>query len=506
MPAVQPAELWRESGRWDHYGKELLRLTDRHDREFCFGPTHEEVISDLARRELKSYKQLPVNFYQIQTKFRDEIRPRFGIMRGREFLMKDAYSFDMDEVSLEASYRAMYDAYTRIFQRCGLKFRPVEADTGAIGGSFSHEFHVLASSGEDVIVSCTHCAYAANLEKAVSGPLPDVASTDEPMRRVETPGQKSIQDVSAFLQIPVERLVKSLVAESPEGAFLLLVRGDHELNLIKAASALGVSQLVIPDPARTMELTGSMPVGFLGPVGTQLPVVADMALASLQGFVCGGNERDIHLINVQWARDLQKPRFVDLRNVMVSDPCPRCAEGRLVLDRGIEVGHVFKLGDKYTQSMGIAVLDQEGKERIPIMGCYGIGVSRIVAAAIEQNHDEHGITWPVALAPFDVEILLANPNDPEAVRTAENLYAALRSHGVAVLLDDRDERLGIKFKDADLLGCPVRVVTGGRALKEGKIEVQSRKGGDPIQPAIDEAVAVLIARLEAMRQEESRSV
>lgn len=505
MPAVQPAELWRESGRWDHYGKELLRLTDRHEREFCFGPTHEEVIVDLARRELKSYRQLPINFYQIQTKFRDEIRPRFGIMRGREFLMKDAYSFDMDEASLETSYQTMYSAYTTIFQRCGLKFRPVEADTGTIGGAYSHEFHVLASSGEDVIVSCTQCDYAANLEKATSGPLPRSTGRGGFMERVETPGKKTIADVSEFLHIPLESLVKSLVVESPQGAFLLLLRGDHELNLVKAASALGVAQLVIPEAGRIGELTGGTPVGFLGPVGAKLSVVADAVLENVAEFVCGANEVDFHLTGVQWERDLPKPRFVDLRNVAASDPCPRCAKGQLVLDRGIEVGHVFKLGDKYSKSMGIAVLDQDGKEKTPIMGCYGIGVSRIVAAAIEQNHDEGGIVWPVALAPFDVEILLANPKDLQATQAAQELYLNLRAHGVAVLLDDRDERLGIKFKDADLVGCPLRVVAGGRSLQEGKVEIQMRSGGAALQPLVAQAVAVVLEQLKSIQAMETRA-
>ncbi|MBF0272217.1 MAG: proline--tRNA ligase [Magnetococcales bacterium] len=506
MPAVQPAELWRESGRWDFYGKELLRLIDRHEREFCFGPTHEEVITDLARRELKSYRQLPINFYQIQTKFRDEIRPRFGIMRGREFLMKDAYSFDMDAAGLEVTYRGMYETYGRIFRRCGLRFRPVEADTGSIGGSASHEFHVLASSGEDVIASCSHCDYAANLEKAASGPLTAQTTTPDPqpLLQVATPGKKTIQDVSAFLQVGIERLVKTLVVEGDGQPYLLLVRGDHELNPIKAAAALGVHQLGVPEPGRIAELTGGLPVGFLGPVGTALPVLADSALEGSNAFICGANILDHHLTGVTWDRDLPRPRFADLRNVVPNDPCPRCTAGRLALDRGIEVGHVFKLGEKYSKALGVAVLDQEGKERTPIMGCYGIGVSRIVAAAIEQNHDDNGIIWPVALAPFEVEILLANPNDPLAKETAETLYADLRAKGIGVLLDDRDERLGIKFKDADLLGCPLRVVAGGRALKEGKVEIQVRKGGDPIQAPVGEAVATMIARLHALLAEESQ--
>ncbi|MBF0613567.1 MAG: proline--tRNA ligase [Magnetococcales bacterium] len=506
MPAVQPAELWRESGRWDHYGKELLRIRDRHEREFCFGPTHEEVITDLARRELKSYRQLPVNFYQIQTKFRDEIRPRFGIMRGREFLMKDAYSFDMDTAGLEVTYRSMYDTYGRIFRRCGLRFRPVEADTGSIGGSASHEFHVLASSGEDVIVSCSHCNYAANLEKAISAPLlaPPNPEGDAPMRLVETPGQKSIQEVSTFLKVETRRLIKTLVVEGDGQACLLLLRGDHELNPIKAAAALGVRNLVIPEGSRIAELTGGLPVGFIGPVQTDLPIVADYALEGTSGMACGGNAPDRHWIGVTLGRDLPTPRFADLHNVVQDDPCPRCGPGLLSLDRGIEVGHVFKLGDKYSKALGVSVLDPDGKERTPIMGCYGIGVSRIVAAAIEQNHDDNGIIWPVALAPFEVEILLANPNEPLALQTAEALYAELRSRGIGVLLDDRDERLGIKFKDADLLGCPLRVVAGGRALKEGKVELQIRRTGEAIPVEIPQATATILERLQTLLHAESK--
>ncbi|MBF0164776.1 MAG: proline--tRNA ligase [Magnetococcales bacterium] len=507
MPAVQPAELWRESGRWDFYGKELLRILDRHEREFCFGPTHEEVITDLARRELKSYRQLPINFYQIQTKFRDEIRPRFGIMRGREFLMKDAYSFDMDAEGLDVTYRAMHAAYTRIFQRCGLGFRPVEADTGSIGGSSSHEFHVLAASGEDLIASCTVCDYAANLEKAASAPL--VASgtpSDEPMRLVATPGKKSIQEVSAFLNLPESHLVKCLVVEANGRAHLLLLRGDHELNLVKAANALGVGAVQIPEPGRIAELTGGLPVGYVGPVGTALPILADRALESCLAFACGANQIDHHLTGVTWERDLPRPAFADLRNVQPDDPCPRCAAGRLRLDRGIEVGHIFKLGDKYSKALNVTVLDPEGKERTPIMGCYGIGVSRIVAAAIEQNHDDNGIIWPVALAPFEVEILLANPNDPASVQTAETLYAGLTAMGVGVLLDDRDDRLGVKFKDADLIGCPLRVMAGGRALKEGKVEIQIRKGGDPLQVPVAEALVTLRDMLAKLAGEASKGI
>lgn len=483
MPAVQPGELWQESGRWDQYGKELLRFVDRHERQFCFGPTHEEVISDLVRRNIRSYKQLPANFYQIQTKFRDEIRPRFGIMRGREFLMKDAYSFDLDSVGLEASYQAMFEAYQRIFQRCGLAFRAVEADTGSIGGASSHEFHVLAESGEDVIMSCGSCDYAANLEKSIAGPtpateLPSLSTEEVPkMARVATPHQKSIEDVAQFLKVPVESVLKSLLVETEQGPVLLLLRGDHALNLVKAASALGVAQVTIPEPERALQLAG-VAVGSMGPVATQLPLLADKKVQTLRSFVCGANETGWHLQNVTWERDLPRPKFADLRNVHAGEPCPRCTTGRLQQHQGIEVGHVFKLGDKYTRALGVRVLDSKGTEQIPVMGCYGIGVSRIVAAAIEQNHDEKGIVWPTALAPFHVELLLVNPKDGHARQVGESLYQALMASGLDVLLDDRNERLGVKFKDADLLGCPLRVLVGGRSLKEGLVEIQPRQGDE----------------------------
>ncbi|MBF0622246.1 MAG: proline--tRNA ligase [Magnetococcales bacterium] len=488
MRAVQPAELWEESGRWAHYGKELLRMKDRHDRDFCFGPTHEEVITDLVRREVRSYKQLPLNFYQIQTKFRDEIRPRFGIMRGREFLMKDAYSFDKDVEALDVSYKAMFAAYQGIFQRCGLEFRAVEADTGSIGGASSHEFHVLAESGEDTIASCTNCGYAANLEKAVSGDT-EVASdgTPEPMARIETPNKRTIEEVSSFLKVPVEQTVKSLIVETEEGLIMLVLRGDHVLNEVKAMNALGVTQLTLPEPERVRELTG-VPVGSIGPVGTEITIVADPGTQMAGGFVCGANEAGWHLTNVVWERDLPAPRFVDLRNVTAGEPCPRCDSGTLVLHRGIEVGHVFKLGEKYSQAMNAVVLDENGREKTLVMGCYGIGVSRIVAAAIEQNHDDNGIIWPMALAPFQVMLLVINPKDKALMEAASALEKGLSAKGVDVLTDDRDERLGVKFKDADLTGIPLRVVIGGRSLKEGKLEIQSRRGGDPTTLSPDDAV------------------
>ncbi|MBF0454688.1 MAG: proline--tRNA ligase [Magnetococcales bacterium] len=502
MPAVQPAELWKESGRWSQYGAELLRFQDRGERDFCFGPTHEEVITDLVRHELRSYKQLPANFYQIQTKFRDEVRPRFGMMRGREFLMKDAYSFDLDQESLDNSYQIMFQAYQAIFRRCGLTFRAVEADTGAIGGSDSHEFHVLAGSGEDEIASCDHCHYAANLEKAVPGPLEEVALTSSgaAMERVETPGIRTIEEVAGFLKVPAHQTVKSLVVETSEGAAILLLRGDHELNEIKASHLLEGEGFHLPDPAAVQKLTG-VTVGSLGPVGATLPLIADYALENQTDFVCGANQEGWHLTGVCWGRDLPRPRFADLRNVRAGDRCPRCETGHFSLDRGVEVGHVFKLGDKYTRAMKMTVLNKEGREQTPLMGCYGIGVSRIVAAAIEQNHDDNGIVWPVSLAPFHVEILLVNPKETEAMELAESLYNRLGQANLSTLLDDRRERIGVKFKDADLIGAPLRVVIGGRGIKEGMVEVQSRHDGASQKVEIGAVAEHLIERLQALMAE-----
>ncbi|MGN7613757.1 proline--tRNA ligase [Magnetococcales bacterium HHB-1] len=488
MPAVQPAELWKESGRWEFYGKELLRIRDRHDREFCFGPTHEEVISDIVRREIKSYKALPANFYQIQTKFRDEIRPRFGIMRGREFLMKDAYSFHLDDEGLEEGYQAMFAAYKRIFERCGLRFKPVEADTGTIGGASSHEFHVLADSGEDAIASCSHCDYGANLEKAESrealNPWRQESSPD--LEKVATPGKETIEEVAEFLNIPSSRTVKSLVVQVDGEWTLLLLRGDHQLNEIKARAALG-GDLTLPSSAEVEKETG-LPVGSIGPVGSSLPVIADLALEGAGDMVVGANEVGFHYRGVAWERDLSRPRFVDLREVVEGEGCSRCQEGRLEMMRGIEVGHVFKLGKKYAESLGVSVLDPNGRASILTMGCYGIGVSRVVAAAIEQNHDDKGIVWPQSLAPFQVELILLNPKDKEASKVAEELYSDLQKGGLEVLLDDRDERMGVKFNDADLLGIPLRVLVGGRSLKAGVVEIQKRMGGDALKVPPVEAV------------------
>jgi prolyl-tRNA synthetase len=477
MPCVLPADLWKESGRWDHYGKELLRIKDRHDRDYCFGPTHEEVITDLARREIKSYRQLPINLYQIQTKFRDEVRPRFGVMRAREFVMKDAYSFDADEAGAEQSYERMYDAYMRIFQRCGLRFRAVEADTGLIGGRFSHEFMVLADTGEDAIVSCGECAYAANIERAEIGSIAE-ATKEKPkkMERVQTPGRRSVEEVTAFLEIPPQQLVKTIIFETGQGAIAALVRGDHEINEAKLRRHLGVMELEMAGDEVVADVTHA-PKGFAGPVGLDLRIVADYALQGMRNVVTGANELDTHLINVNLGRDFQVDEFADIRLAQEGDPCPRCP-GRLQISRGIEVGHIFKLGEKYSKAMGATYLDLEGKERTLVMGCYGIGVGRTAAAAIEQNHDEHGIILPIAIAPFHVLLLPVNNKDAQIMGAAEDLYQDLLAKGIEVLLDDRDERPGVKFKDADVIGIPLRLTVGEKNLKQGKVEIKERKSGE----------------------------
>jgi len=478
MPMVTPAELWEESGRWGQYGRELLRLKDRKEADFCLGPTHEEVITDIVRREVKSYRQVPLNLYQIQTKFRDEIRPRFGLMRGREFIMKDAYSFDVDEAGADAAYDRMYQAYRRIFERCGLKFRAVEADSGNIGGSYSHEFMVLAESGEDAIVSCDSCDYAANVEKAeIPAGKGEAAAPVHPLTRVPTPGQKTIAEVTAFLHLPATRSVKALVVETETGeTVMVLLRGDRELNEIKLCRLLNCNQVDFASDEKVQQLTGS-PVGYLGPIGAKLPVIADQEVRLMSDFVCGANQEDYHFTGVNLDRDVKIERYADLRQAVAGDPCPRCA-GKLEAWRGIEVGHVFKLGVKYSEKLQATVLDEQGKERTLIMGCYGIGVGRTVAAAIEQNHDANGIIWPMPIAPFQVLITLVNPKD-EAVRSsAERLYAELKRRNLEVLIDDRDERPGSKFKDADLIGIPLRVTVGARALQENSFELQDRQSGE----------------------------
>jgi prolyl-tRNA synthetase len=499
MPVAQPAELWVESGRWDQFGPELLRFKDRHDRDMVLGPTHEEVVTDLARRELKSYRQLPVNFYQIQTKFRDEIRPRFGVMRAREFVMKDAYSFHADPASLAEGYRKMYEAYSAIFTRLGLRFRAVHADTGAIGGSASQEFHVLADSGEDAIVFSDGDDYAANLELAEALP-PRTArpAAQEEMREVATPGARTIADVAKLLSLPPSRLLKTLVVEGADGGLVaLLLRGDHELNVLKASKQPAVAKpLRMADAARIAQVFGSEP-GFLGPMGLRIPVVADHAVAAAADFVCGANKADAHLAGVNWGRDLPEPAVTDLRNVVDGDPSPG-GPGRLAIARGIEVGHIFQLGQKYSEAMRATVQDEQGRDILMHMGCYGIGVTRIVAAAIEQNHDERGIVWPAPLAPFDVVLVGLNWEKSAAVReTAERLYGELGAAGVEALLDDRDARPGVKFADAELFGIPHRVVVSERGLAAGRLEYRQRSAEASEEFAADQAVAFVRTRLAA---------
>ncbi len=476
MPVVQPAELWQESGRWEAYGPELLRFHDRHGREFCLGPTHEEIITDLARHQLKSYRQLPVNFYQIQTKFRDEIRPRFGVMRAREFVMKDAYSFHLDQASLEETYRVMHDTYCRIFERCGLDFRAVAADTGAIGGSASHEFHVLADTGEDAIAFSTESDYAANVELAEA--LPDRTerpAPSKPLELVDTPDAKTITELVEQFGVPIEQTVKTLVVEGAEGGLVaLLVRGDHELNEVKAAKLPQVaSPLRFASEEEIREAVGAGP-GSLGPVKLPIPMVVDRSVAVLADFVAGANIDGKHHFGINWERDVPLPEVADLRNVVEGDPSPD-GRGTLVIRRGIEVGHIFQLGTKYSEAMNATVLDENGRAVTLVMGCYGIGVSRVVGAAIEQHHDDRGIVWPVSIAPFQVALLPMQMKKSAAVReAAEKLYAELQAAGIEVLFDDRDLRPGVMFADCELIGIPWRVVVGERGLKEGRVELRAR--------------------------------
>jgi prolyl-tRNA synthetase len=491
MPAVQPAELWHESGRWQIYGKELLRFQDRHGRDCCFGPTHEEVITDLVRKEVHSYRQLPLNLYQIQVKFRDEIRPRFGLIRGREFIMKDAYSFDADEAGAEACYRQMYDAYNRIFSRCGLSFKVVEADSGPIGGSFSHEFMVLADTGEDLLASCTRCDYAANLEKAEVALVPGSPSppTDDAPEAVHTPKVRTVEEVAAFLGVTTADIVKTLIYETDNGPVAVLIRGDHEVNEVKVKNLLGVTDLILAGLIRVQELTGAE-VGFAGPVGLKLPIYADQAVARMDAMITGANRDNYHLKQVHPGRDVKITEVADLRSITVQDPCPRC-RGALTILRGIEVGHIFKLGLKYSKALKATYLDQAGKEQYLYMGCYGIGVSRIVAAAIEQGHDANGIIFPVALAPFQVGLIPIAVNDEAVWNCVEKLHADLEAAGVEVLLDDRDERPGVKFKDCDLLGLPFRVVVGAKALAQGNAEVRHRRAPDNLMVPLKDLIPYL---------------
>jgi len=485
MPSVLPADLWKESGRWDQYGNELLRMEDRHGRQYCYGPTHEEVITDLARREVRSYRQLPLNLYQIQTKFRDEVRPRFGVMRAREFTMKDAYSFDADEEGSARSYQKMYDAYANIFRRCGLKFRAVEADPGLIGGTFSHEFMVLADTGEEAIVSCDSCDYAANIERAEIGQLHEEMDEEmSPMECVETPDQKTVEEVTGFLGVLPQRLVKTIIFETEKGIVAGLVRGDHEINETKLRRHLGVAQMQMAGDETIVEVTHA-PRGFAGPVELEAKIIADHAIRDMKNFVTGANLPDAHLINVNLDRDFQVDEFADIRVARENDSCPRCPE-KLHVSRGIEVGHIFKLGIKYSDAMGATYLDAQGNEKPLIMGCYGIGIGRTVAAAIEQNHDQEGIMWPMSIAPFHVLILPVNNRDERVMKVAQDLYMGLSDSNIEVLFDDRDERPGVKFKDGDLLGVPLRLTVGERHLRDGNVELRVRRSGQVRVLALDE--------------------
>ena len=475
MPIASPAELWRETGRWDYYGKELIRFKDRHERDFCLGPTHEEVITDLFRREVRSYRQLPLNFYQIQTKFRDEIRPRFGLMRGREFIMKDAYSFDKDEAGARLNYQKMYDAYHRIFARCGLNFRAVEADTGLIGGTSSHEFMVLADTGEETVVYSESGTYAANVERAeVLPPNDESKEAPLPLRSVNTPGCRTVEEVTKFLKVDASKLVKTLLYSTGSETVAVLIRGDHDANEIKLKRLLGVTDLELAGPATVEKVTGA-PVGFAGPVGLNIRIVADHAVKASANIVVGGNHLDTHLVDVNCPRDFHVEQFADLRNARAGDPSPR-KDGVLKTTKGIEVGHVFMLGTKYSQAMNASFLDPNGKECLAVMGCYGIGIGRTAAAAVEQNHDDKGIVWPFPIAPFHVH-LISLGQSTAVIDAATKLYAALEAVGLEVLWDDRDERAGVKFNDADLIGAPYQVIVGDKGLAEGVLEVKSRNTG-----------------------------
>ena len=499
MPAVQPAELWEESGRWTQYGGELLRMNDRHGRDFCFGPTHEEVITDLIRNELKSYKELPANFYQIQTKFRDERRPRFGVMRAREFVMKDAYSFHLNAESLNDTYQVMHRTYCSIFDRLGLDYRPVQADSGAIGGSASHEFHVLASSGEDDIVFSTESSYAANIEKAEAvAPAGERPAPGEAMAEVATPGQRTIAAISEFLELDVKRTVKTLLVkgEADEdgnaGLVALILRGDHSLNEIKAENLAGIAEpLTMATDEEILAAVGCQP-GSIGPVNLNVPVIVDRSAAHLADFVCGANKEDYHLTGVNWERDVPLARVEDIRNVVEGDPSPD-GKGTLEIRRGIEVGHIFKLGNKYSQAMNATVLDENGKTAVMEMGCYGIGVSRIVAASIEQNHDDKGIIWPDAIAPFEIAIVTLNGHkSPTVAEAGEKLYEQLRQAGYDVLLDDRNERPGVKFADMELIGIPHRFVVSDRGLTAGTLEYKGRRDADKQDIPLEQALPFMV--------------
>ena len=497
MPIVQPAEIWQQTGRWDVYGDEMFRLKDRHQRDFCLGPTHEEMVTTLVKQDVRSYRQLPLLVYQIQNKYRDEIRPRFGLMRGREFIMKDLYSFDRDTAGLEISYKKMYDAYSQIFSRCGLEFRPVEADPGAIGGSGTREFMVIADSGEAAIAYCDGCDFAANVEKAELLPLTSVAEAEKPLETVATPGKKTINDVAGYLSLSADRLIKSLAFITEKGPVLALIRGDHEVNEIKLANLLNVLQLEMAGEKEIQSLFHSEP-GYIGPVGlTNVTIVADASVMNLHNAVCGANEADRHFTNVLPRRDIKPTHVADIRLIREGDPCPRCSSP-VKTARGIEVGQVFKLHTKYSQALDATYLDENGQEQLMVMGCYGVGVSRTMAAAIEQHHDADGIIWPASIAPYQVVIVPINTKDEPQMTMAEQIYRELSAVGVEVVLDDREERSGVKFKDADLIGYPLRITVGPKALKENCVELKVRRTKESLLLPLDgyvDGVTRLLASL-----------
>ena len=499
MPIMQPAEIWQESGRWGAYGAEMIRLKDRHNREYCLGPTHEEMVTTLIKGDVRSYRQLPMNVYQIQDKFRDERRPRFGLMRSRDFIMKDAYSFDRDEAGLDVSYKSMYDAYTNVFNRCGLTFRPVEADSGAIGGSGSHEFMVIAESGEAEIVYCTECDYAANVEKAEMHVIEAADEAALERAEVETPNCKTIADVCAFLNLPVEKSAKAVAYKSEKGLILCFVRDDHEVNEVKVINTCGVLEVEMADESMLVE-AGTCG-GYMGPVGIdpeKVMVVVDHSVMKMHNFCCGANKEGYHMINVNPGRDFTPTYVADIRLIQEGDPCPHCG-GKVAKARGIEVGQVFKLFTKYSAAMNCTFLDENGKENPMVMGCYGIGVSRTMAACIEQNNDKDGMIWPVAIAPYEVLVVPVNTKDEASTAKAEEIYEVLKKAGVEAVIDDRNERPGVKFKDADLIGYPLRVVVGPKTLAEGNIEVKARRTGEVAMLPVDgdyvAAIKEMLAKL-----------
>ena len=498
MPGVQPKELWVESTRWEKYGKELLRFQDRNDRELCLGPTHEEVVTDLVRREVRSYRELPVTLYQIQTKFRDEIRPRFGVMRAREFSMKDAYSFDADEAGAEKSYMDIYDAYMKIFERCGFRFRVVEADTGQIGGSFSHEFMVLAETGEDIIISCDTCGYAANLERAEVGIIEkNVSAKKGGHKRVETPNQKRVEEVASFLGVTAQQLLKTIIYNTDKGTIGVLIRGDREINETKLRNILSLDYMELADERTIQDATGG-PLGFSGPVGLSIPLFADKDVAYMEDFVIGGNEKDVHIVNVNTG-DFTVKGFYDIKVAVAGDKCPRCS-GTLTSTRGIEVGHIFKLGIKYSKAMSATFLDKDGKEQLMVMGCYGIGVGRTLAAAIEQGNDDNGMILPMAIAPFEVDVLPVNSSHQESMEVADRVYRELTEKGIDAVMDDRNERPGVKFKDCDLIGIPLRVTIGERNLKDGLVEIKARNEKESQRVKKEEVAGRVVNYVEELKR------